>query len=249
MGGIVRYMMRVLTSPKKALLFISSGLALLSVARVVVLVCESYSSVRSERIADEQLMQMCDSGEALMSADFRSLCIKKRAERAAPVFFKALLRACCVAFQDFVEACSSPTRILLLVLFAVTGMAAPVIKVVCSVLTANLKERRNRIKNLAYRLDSDDEENGEEDHAEIVMIPEGPSYNRNLRNRVVSWGNRALRGRRERAFLQRVEEVEDDASIGSDALHCIMPDFVANAHRSVGLNGSNRIADPAWKRR
>ena len=242
--------MRILSSPKKALVFISSGLVLLSVARIVVLVCESYSAVRSERIADEQLMQMCDSGEALMSADFRSLCIKKRAERAAPVFFKALLRACCVAFQDFVEACSSPTRILLLVLFAVTGMAAPIVKVVCSVLMTNLKERRNRVKNLAYRLESDDEENGEDDPSEVVVMPEGPMYNGTLRHRIVNWSSRAMRSRRERAFLRSVEDSYDDPPANAGALQCLVPDFLANAHRSTDLNGGGRhMTDPSWKRR
>ena len=41
------------------------------------------------------------------SADFRALCIKKKAERASPVLLKALLRACSTAFADFCEVFSS----------------------------------------------------------------------------------------------------------------------------------------------
>lgn len=237
--------MRLLTSPKKALMFASSGLVLLSVARVVVSVCESYSAVHSERVADEQLMQMCDSGEGLMSADFRSLCIKKRSERAAPILFKALLHACRTAFQDFVEACSSPTRILLLVLFAVTGMAAPIIKVVCNILVTNLKERKKRFKNLKDGLESDDEEQGEEDCGQIVVIPDGILRTNSLRNRVINWSNR-----RERAALKRFEEIgEDEATGGSSSRHCIMPSFSGNTHSGMGIGRVSSIVDPAWKRR
>ena len=46
------------------------------------------------------------------------------AERAAPIFFKAVLRAVTSAFCDFAEAFGSPSRIALLVLFCVTGAYA-----------------------------------------------------------------------------------------------------------------------------
>ena len=68
----------------------------------------------------------------------------KRAEQAAPIFLKAILRAVTTAFTDFVEAFSSPTRVVLLVLFTLTGVAAPVVKAVSTLAVDNLRRRRRR---------------------------------------------------------------------------------------------------------
>ena len=119
-------------------------MTLLTVARAVVLFVESYSAVRSERLADSDLMNLCVDGSAAHSADFRALCIKKKAERASPVLLKALLRACSTAFADFCEVFSSWTKIGLLVLFCLTGIAAPVVKAVALLCTAHLRRRAAR---------------------------------------------------------------------------------------------------------
>lgn len=135
---------RRLTSPRRVLAMVGSAMTLLTVARAVVLFVESYSAVRSERLADTDLMNLCVDGSAAHSVDFRALCIKKKAERASPVLLKALLRACSTAFADFCEVFSSWTKIGLLVLFCLTGIAAPVVKAVALLCTAHLRRRAAR---------------------------------------------------------------------------------------------------------
>ena len=176
--GVLRATVRSaakLTQPRRVITLVSALCSLLTVARVVVLFVESWSAVASEREADSELMQMCDVGTAAQSADFRALCTRKRADRAAPVLFKALLRACSTAFADFCEAFSSWTKVALLVLFALTGIAAPVMKALAALFTAHLrKSRRTRRSTGAMRYgqrlqlghvaaDSDDDEDDDED--------------------------------------------------------------------------------------
>lgn len=161
-----------LTQPRRVITLVSSLCTLLTVARVVVLFVESWSAVASEREADSELMQMCDVGTAAQSADFRALCTRKRADRSSPVLLKALLRACSTAFADFCEAFSSWTKIALLILFCLTGIAAPVMKALAALFTAHLrKSRRTRRSTDAMRYgqrlqlapDSDDDEDEGED--------------------------------------------------------------------------------------
>tara|TARA_B110001452_G_scaffold264223_1_gene266894 strand:+ start:3320 stop:4027 length:708 start_codon:yes stop_codon:yes gene_type:complete len=152
-----------LASPKRVLRFIGSGLALLSVARVLVLVIESYSQVRNERLEDEDLMNACDTGIAAQSADFRALCLRKRAERAAPVLLKALLRACTVCFTDFCESMSSPTKIVMLVLFCLTGIAAPVVKALAQIFVQSVRGRR-------WRSVENDSGSEDDDVPEIALL-------------------------------------------------------------------------------
>ena len=143
---------RKASKPKRVLALVGSLCSLLTVARVVVLFVESWSAVASEREADSELMQMCDVGTAAQSADFRALCVRKRADRASPVLLKALLRACSTAFADFCELFSSWTKVALLVLFCLTGIAAPVVKALAALFTAHLrKSRRTRRSTGALR--------------------------------------------------------------------------------------------------
>ena len=86
-------------SPRRALAMAASIISLLAFARVACSVLEAYSQVRGERLADAELMQMCAERAGKGSADFRALCLKKRAEQASPVIFKALLRACSSALR------------------------------------------------------------------------------------------------------------------------------------------------------
>ena len=180
MDAALQRLVARLTSPKKVLAFIGAGLTLLAFARVVVLVVESYSAVWSERVADRELVRMCDSGTASMSADFRALCLKKRAEQSAPVLLKALLRACATAFTDFCESMSSPTKVVLLLLFCLTGVAAPVVKALSTFVVDNLRKRRRQRARGRYgnkARDSDDEESDDDDetgyHEIVVVTPDG----------------------------------------------------------------------------
>lgn len=117
---------------------LSSWISIISVGlfltRFVVLFSESWSIVRSERAADANLLNMCSKGIADESQKFRSLCVQARAEQAAPILLKAILRAIKTAFSDFLETFHSPTRIALLVLFCVSGLALPVVKAMSTVL-------------------------------------------------------------------------------------------------------------------
>ena len=131
-------------SPRRALAMAASIISILAFARIACSVLEAYSQVRGERLADAELMQMCAERAGKGSADFRALCLKKRAEQASPVIFKALLRACSSAFQDFAESMSSPTKVLLLILFCFTGVAAPVVKAGSTLLVDQFKRRRHR---------------------------------------------------------------------------------------------------------
>ena len=167
----VPMLMTKLTSPKKVLGMIGAGITLLTLSRVMVLVIESYSTVAAERAADKPLMSMCNSGHGIESADLRALCMKKRAEQAAPILLKALLRACATAFSDFCESMSSPTKVVMLVLFAITGIAAPVVKAVASLCVDHLRTRRRR-RVVDDDSGSDDDEGGAH---EIVVVGPGPA--------------------------------------------------------------------------
>ena len=218
-----------LTSPKKVLACIGAGLTLLAFARVVVLVVEAYSAVWSERLADRELVRMCDDGTASMSADFRALCLKKRAEQSAPVLLKALLRACATAFTDFCESMSSPTKVVLLLLFCLTGVAAPVAKALATLVVDHLRKRKRGRSRRAKAHDSDDEDDSDDDetkHQQIVVVtPNGDSnaghglqltgpmaLGMRLRRSVRQQMRRATPAERMRNSGFRLEEVEEEGN-------------------------------------
>jgi hypothetical protein len=155
-----------------------AALTLLTFARATCSLVESYSAVFAERHADVKLMDLCDSGEASDAPDFRALCLRKRSERAAPIVLKALTRAVVVAFTEFCEVFSSPSRVVLLVLFSITGMAAPVLKLLCKLFMQNLKSRSQRRKGAKYAT-SDSESDSDDEHGkhfQIVDMSARPAY-------------------------------------------------------------------------
>ena len=207
-------------SPRRALALAASALSLLAFARVACSVLEAYSQVRGERLADAELMQMCTEKAGKGSADFRALCLRKRAEQASPVIFKALLRACSTSFQDFAESMSSPTKVLLLILFCFTGVAAPIVKAVSTLFVDALKRRRCRRGRKAKDSDSDNSDN-EDGHHEVVTVSSHPDpgqrWSRSLRR-----GVRRLRMRGPRALCEPstyVDEDEDENGMYTIALH------------------------------
>lgn len=176
--------MKRLASPKKVVAMVTMGLTFLTFARVVVCLVEAYSEVRHERLADEGLMRLCNdpTSEAAVAPDMRALCLRKRAERAAPIVLKAVLRAVTTAFSEFCEVFSSPSRVALLVLFSITGIAAPVVKALVALFVQSLKRRRLRRSGAKYATsdseDTDDEGEGEEGgHYQVVEISPRHSYN------------------------------------------------------------------------
>jgi len=158
---------KTMASPKRVFALITAALTFLTVARIVVCLVEAYVAVRTERMADEGLMRTCNdpTQEATAAPDFRALCLRKRSERAAPIVLKAVLRAVTTAFSEFCEVFSSPSRVALLVLFSITGIAAPVVKALAALFVQNLKRRR---------LKSDEEEDG---HYQVVEISPRHAYN------------------------------------------------------------------------
>ena len=127
-------------------------------------------------------MQLCNdpTSEAAAAPDLRALCLRKRAERAAPIVLKAVLRAVTTAFSEFCEVFSSPSRVALLVLFSITGIAAPIVKALAALFVQNIKRRRLKRSGAKYvTSDSEDsDEEGEEDgHYQVVEISPRHSYN------------------------------------------------------------------------
>jgi len=118
--------------------WVAVGSACLVFIRFFVLFCESFSVVRSERLADADLLELCGRGAAADSQKFRTLCLQAKAERAAPLLFKAVLRAMRTAFHDFADSVNSPMKIVILILFVVSGLALPVVKAVSSLAAAHL---------------------------------------------------------------------------------------------------------------
>lgn len=153
------------TPPKKVLAIGSAALSALAVARVLVLLVEAWVVVRDERAADSELIELCARGTAKYSADFRSLCLRKQSELAAPLLLKALLRAVSVSFADFSETVNTPGRIALLILFTLTGAAAPVAKALVGILVQNMKVRRSRRASSGkyHTSDSDDSDDSDGD--------------------------------------------------------------------------------------
>lgn len=205
----VRQTYTKLTSPRKVIGFVCAGLTCLTVARIVVLLVESYSAVRSERTADRELMRMCETGTASMSADFRALCMKKRAEQSAPILLKALLRACATAFTDFCEAMSSPLRVVLLLLFCVTGVAAPVVKACATLFVDQLKRRRKRRFRRAGDTDSDSDADPENECSMIVVSPTITNPETNARERLTNGFRRGIRQIERRARGRRIMQASD----------------------------------------
>ena len=196
---------------------LASAASLLAFARVAVLVMEAYSAVRNERLADAELITMCNSPKAQTSVDFRTLCLKKRAEQASPIVFKALLRACASAFADFCECMSSPTKVLLLILFCFTGVAAPVVKAVSTLLVENLRQRRRRWGRKAKESDSDDSDNEDgHHHTEVVAVSSMPDP---AARRVAAAPQRAGCAR-SRALCEGATFITDDDD-DEDQMHAI----------------------------
>lgn len=172
---------------------VSSWVSILSIGlfltRFVVLFSESWSMVRSERAADATLLRMCSQGVADESPKFRSLCIQARADQAAPLLFKVTLRSIRTAFSDFLETFHSPTRVALLVLFCVSGLALPVVKAISAIVASHLnhdplksirgRKRRSR-GGYGDDKDGDDDYNDDsQDHeaCSVVVLEGGRTRN------------------------------------------------------------------------
>ena len=111
--------------PRRAVSVAGALLALVSVARALVLFLEALSAVRDERMRDIQLLELCQSGVARESPKMRTACLQAQADRASPIVLKAVLRAFSVAYEDFAASVSSPGKLVLLVIFALVSVYMP----------------------------------------------------------------------------------------------------------------------------
>ena len=191
-------------SVTKWMFFVSTSLIFV---RVFVLFCESYSQVHSERVSDDQLLELCSRGAASESTKFRHLCLQAKSDRAAPLVFKAILKSLRTTFSEFSESFNSPARIAMLFLFCLSGLALPVVKTISSLATAYIGPGSlARLQGGMHIHDEDDQE-----ACEVVVLNGGRGS--------TSWANRlrhlprTVTGRRNRLTLRQFEDDSiDDAS-------------------------------------
>ena len=157
-------------SPKKAFRFLSALAVLLSLARATVLFAEAYSSVRSERGSDADLIRLCESGEAPRSLRFRETCMAARADMAAPLLLKALLRAVKNAYVDFAEVVSSPSKMGFVSFFAFTCFAPSIAKAVLGALLVSFHSSASARR----RRREEEEEDEELEGSSGVVVLRGP---------------------------------------------------------------------------
>jgi len=165
--AVMRAKLRNLKSPKPiswALIVIS----LLSFVRFAVLLIESWTIVSHERQSDLQLLQLCKDGAAAESEKFRLLCLKARADQASPLLFKTLIHAIKQGWLDFAEACNSPTKIALLILFCLSGVALPVVRLFTKLAEAHLHTSDGHVLQGLHGISFDSECDDDLEHSVLV---------------------------------------------------------------------------------
>ena len=100
----------------------------------------------------------------------------------------------------------STSRILLLVLFCITGVSAPIAKALAAIFIQNLRQRRQRLKDV----DSDSESDGDdESRTGFQVIDVGarfdPRHHYNTRQRLQNSLRRSLRSAAERLGAEPLE--------------------------------------------
>lgn len=193
--------MRISIKPPRVgtwFVLITSGLA---ATRFLVLFFESYSLVRAERQADIDLIELCSAGAAKDSDKFRSVCMQARSEQAAPVFLKAILKSLRVGFSDFSECFNSPSRIAILILFCLSGLALPVVKTISALATSYLgADAISRVQ--ALRFDENDE------NCQVVVL-NGSNHRGGAMQHLASRLRTTLPGTR-RSRLPSLADIEED---------------------------------------
>lgn len=158
--------------------------AAVSGMRLLVLFAESYSRVSSERTADSKLLELChdEVSSAVAASDkFRNACVQARASGASPIILKACLEAISHVFLDFSELVSSPTRLVILILFVISGVSAPFVRIVVQTFLAGMRTRT-----------SDEESEDEEDAQQTVLLIGGPQHTKGKLNKVRRMMARAI---------------------------------------------------------
>ena len=130
----------------------------LSLVRTLVLFAETFSLVSAERSDNNDLLNLCKKGAASSSSHFRNACLQARAEQAAPIVLKVLMRSVRQQFIDFTNAFNTPSRILLLALFLISGLAVPIVKTMANLINVYLTPNLSGLHGLGH-LHEDEEQN------------------------------------------------------------------------------------------
>ena len=121
-----------------------------------------------ERQSDKELIKLCGNGAASASEKFRLLCLRARSEQASPVLFKAIIHVVKTAWLDFCESFNSPSKIALLVLFCISGVALPVVRLIAKVAEAQIGPTSSRADVLAGLQQISFEDNDDIEHSVLL---------------------------------------------------------------------------------
>ena len=159
---------------KRVLSFVGAVSLFLSAVRVLVLFSEAYSLVSAERASDSELLRICKDQEqtAISSTKLRGACLQARTDSAAPLVLKALLKAVGTLFSDFAELFSSPTRVVVLLLFVVSGLGAPVVGLLLKTFLAGLRVTSGPFKK-DHGSDDDDSDDEHQQRQLTVVVGSG----------------------------------------------------------------------------
>jgi hypothetical protein len=118
---------------------VTSVSLVVTVVRITINFLEAYSVVGAARRADYQLLTLCER-ETISSEKLATACRSALADVSSPLVLKAFLHAFRSVFTELVESTATPTRLLALVLFGMSGFGAPVV----GALTRELYQKRHR---------------------------------------------------------------------------------------------------------
>ena len=121
---------------KRLFAWVSVVLMVVSFARTSVLFLESMASVREERNADAELLEVCASGAARGSIKMRSACLQAQADRASPLILKAIVRAVSTAWHEFRDSVATPFGFATMILFVLSSVLLPIIPWIRAILSA-----------------------------------------------------------------------------------------------------------------
>ena len=149
----------------------------LSFAGICTRFLESWSHLSTERNNDIELLELCSDGVAAKSNFMRNACLNARSSKASPLLFKSVLRAVGIAYEEFTANVASPSRVMVLLFFAVSSFFVPL----------------SSWLSLWNRCNSFEEESGKH-HIVVMASDSNRSHRSTIRNRITG----ALQNRRRR---------------------------------------------------
>lgn len=100
----------------------------LGLLKFISLVTEKHAVLSMARRDDIELLELCKAGVANSSPKFRQACVAATSDAITPLVLKAVLAAIRSLFLDFAETFQSPSKLFLLVFFAFSGLALPIVR-------------------------------------------------------------------------------------------------------------------------